>query len=208
MSTLHVGSLPDLRVKLDGRPLEAAARRALVSATVRQCANRPTVCELVFAAGGSAPLTLPAEPGTAVQLHTGSAVDPLFTGAIAAIDRRFGPLGLVEVGVSACDALQNLRARQPLRVFADLDCAGLARRLVEHLDLSVDVAEAGPRVPRRVQFRQTDHDLLEEECARAGLRFFLDGRTLRLSTADGDGTRITRRIGRDVLALELARDAS
>lgn len=201
---------PVLALALDGAPLAAVARRALRTVTVRQRRNRPSVAELVFESVDGAP-PLAVDPGQRARLtlHAADAVAPTFVGEVVAVDEVYGVHGLAEVRVTALDRLHRLRSRQPLRVHVDLDCAGLAERLVADLGLAVHTLDRGPVTLRRVQSRQTDLELLEEACDAASVGFFLEGDRLHLFGASGDfGTVVERHVARDVLACTLTRDHS
>jgi phage baseplate assembly protein gpV len=201
---------PVLSLALDGTPLATAARRALRTVTVRQRRNRPSVAELVFdCVDGAPPLVVDPAARATLTLHAGDAVAPTFVGEVVAVDEVYGGYGLAEVRVTALDRLHRLRLRQPLRVHVELDCASLAERLVADLGIAVHALDRGPVIPRRVQSRSTDLDLLEEACDAAGLGFFLEDDRLHLFGASGDfGVVTERRVAHDVLACTLTRDSS
>ncbi|MBK8978602.1 MAG: hypothetical protein IPM29_22120 [Planctomycetes bacterium] len=202
-------SPPPLRVQLAGTPLDDALAQRLRAAVVRQRLDRPALAELAFGCErGDGTFAPDPGAGATLSIHVGDDIAPLFAGAVAVVDERHGPSGLDELRVTALDALQRLRSRQPVRVHEGLDCAALARELVGELGVTVEYAPPSPVTPRRVQYRQTDLELLQEACADAGLAFCLAGDALQLVPPEGRGTPVVRRIGRDVLTCSFVRDAS
>ncbi|HEX9981625.1 MAG TPA: phage baseplate assembly protein V [Thermoanaerobaculia bacterium] len=174
-----LGALPQVRLTVDGAPLDAAASAALATVRVQQRLCLPALCELTFS--GQTVLTgiaaTPLSVGSTLELRVEDD-ELLFAGDITAVEYS----SRVDTGrvirVRAYDALHRLRRAQPVKAHTNITAAALARELVA--PLNVDAAEEGRTIERWVQHRQNDLDFLTEVCARSGLYFVVDGDTLRL----------------------------
>jgi phage protein D/phage baseplate assembly protein gpV len=195
-----VALLPALAVRIGGDRLDAVALRALRSVDVRQRVSAPAQCELAFvdpppalrrllAGGEPSPLSVVRE----------QAPEPLFEGAVTAVEltaRRGRP---AELWVRGYDDLHALRERQEVRSFEDVSVADLARRLAPGLKVREEDLEALPTWPRLVQHADTDLELLRREAARHGVYFALRGRRLHLFTLAGFGAPVRLRLGAELL---------
>ena len=197
-------SVPSLRIRVDGAPLVEVALRAVRAVRVRQRSSRPALCELLL--HGLAPSAIDAarlRPGAALRLEVGSTTAALFDGEIVTAQEHFAGGGAGELRLRAYDWLHRLRKRQPLRVHGAADAIELARALLAADDLAVDAHAPGGGARVHVQFRQSDHDLLEVACAEAGLHFALSERRVTMFAGEGSGSAVTLRLGAEVHELVL-----
>jgi phage protein D/phage baseplate assembly protein gpV len=183
-----------VEVRVDGQPLLDPDRVRSVRVASRLA--QPSQCELVLAPGHGQPgWPAPWRFGTRLAVRVTGEPDELFTGEVTAIELAHGPDGSAEVRVRAYDLLHRLRKRQRPRVFEDVTVADVVAQLTADLDLTLLAPDAGPRLDRLVQHRQSDFELLLELTGRAGLYPVLRGRELRLVTLAGHGEPVTLRLG-------------
>jgi len=185
-----------VHVTLGDGALDPVAARRLTSVLVRQRLSAPSVAELTFAeppddfVGGL-------RFGMAVKLATG-ADDVLFDGETTAIEHeRDGAEGRV-VRVRAYDRLHRLRKKQRARVGESMPVSKFLADTVGEIGLDCDAAETGPVRGLIVQYEQSDLDILVALAADAGLYFYLDGGTLRLTSLAGEGDAIDLKVGREL----------
>ena len=183
MSLLEV--LPELRIEVDGAPLEDACARALAGVTLLQRLSLPALCELTFLEpAGELREAAKLLPGSTLRVTIG-ALNPLFSGELSGVQHRYGPAREREVRVRAYDLLHRLRKRQPVRTHLQRTLRELAQDLVSDLGLKVRLDDAGPLWPRVMQWHQSDLELLRECAERNGQYFAVRGDELRFSTLEG-----------------------
>ena len=195
-------------IEIDGIPLEPNERVSVATVLVSQRLSRPSVCEFV--------LRERELPAVAERLSVGQSAtirprdgepSPVFVGEVTALQRCYGPAGIVELRVRCYDLLHRLRKRQPVRVHDAVDCRALAAELLADDGIAVVATAADTPWRRRVQYRQTDFDLLAEACRDAGLGFFLDGEVLRIHPLSGNGRVANVALGRDLLQARVETNA-
>lgn len=176
--------------------LAAIPAQRVASILVRQRLSAPSLAEITFA-----------EPpddfvdglrfGTAVKL-VAVGDKALFDGEITAIQHeRDGAQGRI-VRVRAYDKLHRLRKKQRARVAEGSSISKFLADTVGEIGIDCDAVETGPTRGLIVQHEQSDFDLLAALTADAGLFFFLDRGTLRLTSLAGQGDAIELKVGRDL----------
>jgi len=194
MSTVAI--LPQFSLELDGAPFPQAELGALEEIRVQQTLSQPSQCELTFRTGRD-PLTnvQSLTPGSGLRLSVGATSDLLFQGDVTAIEYEYDANAAEVIHVRAYDALHHLRKRQPVKVHVQVTPFDLAKDLVSDLSLTVEADDPGPVIPRIIQHRQSDFELLVEESRRVGLYPAVDGDVLRLVTLEGTGDPIELKLG-------------
>ncbi len=193
-----------VRVLVNGGALSDENARVL-SARVAYRLNQPAQCECAIALPpGPSAIAARCDLGADLRVELDGADGPLFTGEITAVEYDSGADGISTLRVRGYDLLHRLRKRQELRVFEQIDAAELARQLAGPLGLSVSAEEDGPTLERLVQHRQSDLELLQEVCARAGLYLCLDGDRLRLVSLAGYGSPVALTLGVDLWRVRAA----
>ena len=174
-----VGVLPQVRLLMDGQPIDAKTASALAHVRVQQRFSLPSLCELTFSLRAEKIDGLP-RVGAKIELRVEEDA-LLFAGDVTALEyssrRNTGRV----LRVRAYDALHRLRKSQPVKAHAQFTAADLARELAGPLDLDVDAADEGRTIARWIQHRQNDLEFLAEVCARSGLYFFVEDGTLHLT---------------------------
>lgn len=190
----HIGSLPVVLVALDGAELPAAQTSSLVGVRVQQRCNVPAVCELTFAEGNGA---LPdAGLGSALRVGVRGLPDPLFAGEVTAIHHGYAADGNHELRLRAYDNLHRLRKKRQMVAHTDVTPAGIASVLTAGTGLDVRASADGPPTKRLFQRGESDLDVLNRVCARAGLWFSVRDATLYLFDAAGlSGADVALRLG-------------
>jgi phage baseplate assembly protein gpV/phage protein D len=186
-----------VEVSVDGESLPAALR--ILSVRVANRFGAPTQCEVALhdvAGPGAWPQTVAL--GARLSVRVVGEDGALFAGEVTCVQLVRGPDGTTVSRVRAYDALHRLRKRQTLRVFESVTAGQVAAALVADLDVTVADPDDGPRLPRVVQHRQRDFDLLVEVAARTGRLVTLDGTILRLSTLEGYGDPIKLHYGQSL----------
>lgn len=195
-----VAILPSFDIALDNEGMAQEALAALEEIHVHQCLSQPTMCELTF--------QIARDPVTALEtLTTGShlrlTVAPgsslLFDGEVTAIEYAYQPASAKTVHIRAYDSLHRLRKRQPVKVHVQITPLDLARELVSDLGLSVAADDPGPVIPRIIQHRQSDFEMLVDVTSRVGLYLTLRDDTLNLVTLAGTGDPIALELGSSLM---------
>lgn len=194
-----------LTVEVDGRALADEVTQRLVSVRVAAKLNQPTQCELALATspGPGAEARL-CPLGAALLLRLSGVDDPLFRGEVTCFEIEYAGDGTAVLRVRAYDLLHRLRKHQEQRVFEAVTVAELARQLADPVGLTVSAEAGGPTLPRLLQHRHSDLDLLVETAGRAGLYAMVDGDELRLVTLDGYGAPTALKLGESVFGLRVS----
>jgi len=199
-----VAVLPSFNLELDGEILPQNELSTLEEIRVQQMLSQPSQCELTF--------RMPREPlttlqslttGSSLSLTVGNASTSLFDGEVTAIEYDYEPNAAELIHVRAYDALHRLRKRQPVKVHVQVTPLDLARDLVSDLSISVEADDPGPVIPRIIQHRQSDFELLVEESRRVGLYLTLRGDVLQLVTLDGMGDPISLELGSTIFEVRV-----
>lgn len=203
-----IASVPQVRLELDGRPVEAGLASALDRLEVTQALSMPAQCELTFAnlpAGLAGPGT--PELGASLTVAIAGRQPALFDGDVTAIERVWHADRGRLLRVRAYDRLHRLRLRQTVRALVDLTPRDLAVLLAGEVGLTVIADEDGPRWARLVQDRQSDLRLLLETTERSGLHVLVRGADLHLVSLAGTGELVSLRLGETLLEASLELDA-
>ena len=198
--TMAVLSLPRVVIEGDGGPLGPLEAGALAEVVVRQVLSAPAQCELTF-------LDPPPDanvagaflPGGSLRLRLPDRDQVLFAGEVTAVERVYEPDRGRAIRIRAYDRLHRLRERGAPRVHLEVTPARLAADLASAVGLSVDAIADGPALPRLVQHRQSDLELLLEVCERSGLFLSVDGDTLHLLSLEGTGETVQLAVGTTLL---------
>lgn len=196
MTTIEV--TPALRVAVSGEPVDRQLEGAVTALRVTAVLSQPTQCELSLSLVERPAVDTAFTVGSALRVEVGGERGPVFEGEITALEHLWGPDGLHTLRVRGYDRLHRLRKRQSVRVHEHVSVQELARTLAEDLGVRVTGAE-GARWDRIVQHRQSDLELLQETCARAGLHFQLTGDELALFDLGG----VERSVFDDEIELKL-----
>lgn len=188
--------IPQVRVALDGAPLDPQVAETLTEVRVQQKLSLPDQCEITFVDVPAAfDLRATSAPGCALRVAVDGFTEPLFVGEITAIEYSYEASGERALRLRGYDRLHRLRKRQPMRAHVQVTAADLARELVSDLGLSVEAATPDPLYPYTIQHSQSDLQLLTDVAARAGLYTTLRGDTVHLITLEGIGEPIPLAIG-------------
>lgn len=194
MSTVAI--LPQFTLEVEGQALPQDAAGTLEEIQVQQKLSQPSRCELTFRADRD---RLGKLASIAAGSHLRIAVTPvselLFDGEVTSVEYEYEPNAAEVIHVRAYDALHHLRKRQPVKVHVQVTPLDLARELVSDLGLTVEADDPGPVIPRIIQHRQSDFEMLVEESRRVGLYLTLQDETLRLVTLEGSGDAIPLELG-------------
>ncbi|WP_200249866.1 phage baseplate assembly protein V [Thiococcus pfennigii] len=199
--------IPRLRLLVDDQPLPHGAAATLAEVRIQQRSSLPTLCELIFhdppasLADGSQLV-----PGAWLRIAVEQRPQPvLFAGEITAVQYGYGPSQTRALTVRAYDQLHRLRKRQPVRTYSNATPLELARELTADLDLAVEAEteDDGPRTPLRVQWRQSNLELLSEATAAAGLYFVVYDQVLHLFSLQGFGEPIGLTYGEGLIEAEV-----
>ncbi|MFY1638013.1 phage baseplate assembly protein V [Solwaraspora sp. WMMB335] len=191
-------AIPRVLVTVDGRPWGVA--RVLAMRVISRLAE-PARCELTGyepRGGWPAGVALGAE----LRVYLGDESDPVFDGDVTGIELVRDADAAV-IRMSGADPLHRLARRRSVRALTDLTVAGLAESLIEGVPATVDAAEPGPRVDRRVQLGD-DLSFLVASASAAGLYPVLRRRRLRLITINGHGPAIGLRAGESLYQARVA----
>jgi phage protein D/phage baseplate assembly protein gpV len=195
-----VATLPQFDLELDGTPLPDDAVSALEAIHVRQCLSQPTQCELSFRVVREPILSLQTlTPGSRLRLTVAPGSSLLFDGEVTAVEYSYQPGSEEVVHIRAYDVLHRLRKRQPVKVHVQVSPLDLARELASDLSLTVVADDAGPIIPRIIQHRQSDFEMLMDVAGRVGLYPTLRNGTLHLITLQGKGDPIPLELGSSIL---------
>ncbi|GIH02127.1 type IV secretion protein Rhs [Rhizocola hellebori] len=176
--------IPNVEVRLNARPLEARVLALRVAARISQ----PTQAEVTLAGPADGwPIGVP--------LRISIDDEMLFDGEVTAMELMRGPGSESAWVLRGYDLLHRLRKRQQPRVFENITVADLARALVADCGLEVECDNAGSPIPRLVQHRQTDWELLSQTAARHGVYLILDGDKLCLTKLRPRGEAIELKLG-------------
>jgi phage protein D/phage baseplate assembly protein gpV len=180
-------ALPRFEIEVDGKPLGRVAADCLARIEVRSALSIPSQCELTFMDPPDASPSAALAPGTRIVLRALASTATLFTGEVTAVEHVYDPSLGRELRVRAYDLLHRLKKQQTARGFMDVTLEDLASQLGSSVGLTVEASESGPTLPRLLQHRQTDFELLVEACRRSGLFLAVEGEALRLITLAGTG---------------------
>ncbi|WP_162907736.1 phage baseplate assembly protein V [Allorhizocola rhizosphaerae] len=159
--------MPTIDVTLNGRRIPAR----ILALRVSEKLSQPTQAQVTISGapeGNDWPL------GASMTVTVAEA--ELFTGEVTAVETIHNPGSERAWILRAYDRLHGLRKRQQPRVFEDVTLADLAKQLTGE---DVECAPTG-RIPRLVQHRQTDWDLLTQTAARCGRYIVLTGPSPRV----------------------------
>lgn len=198
--TMAVLSLPRVVIEGDGGPLGSLEAGCLAEVVVRQVLSAPTQCELTFFdPPADADVAGAFLPGGSLRLRLPNQTQVLFTGEVTAVERVYEPDHGRAIRIRAYDRLHRLRKRGAPRVHLEVSPSRLASDLAGAVGLSVDAIADGATLPRLVQGRQSDFELLLEVCERNGLFLSVDGDTLRLLSLEGTGETVELAMGSTLL---------
>lgn len=188
--------IPQVRVVLDGVPLDPQAAETLAEVRVQQKLSLPDQCEITFVDVPAAfDVRAMSAPGCGLRVAVDGFTEPLFVGEITVVEYSYEASGGRTLRLRAYDRLHRLRKRQPMRAHVQVTAADLARELVGDLGLSVEAAVPGPLYPYTIQHSQSDLQLLTDVAARAGLYTTLHEDTVHLITLEGIGEPIPLVLG-------------
>jgi phage protein D/phage baseplate assembly protein gpV len=180
-------ALPRVDIEVDGSPLGRVAADCLARIEVRSGLSVPSQCELTFVDPPDASPAAELAPGAAVLVRALPSTATLFSGEVTAVEHVYDPSRGRELRVRAYDLLHRLKKQQTARGFTDVTAEDLASELGSSVGLTVEASESGPTMPRLLQHRQSDFELLVEACRRSGLFLAVEGETIRLLTLAGFG---------------------
>jgi len=195
-----VATLPEVTLDLDGQSLAQNVLDALTEVRVQQALSAPSLCELTFELGRDpSPGLMSISTGSHLRLTVAPGASLLFDGEVTAIEYAYEPACQRVIRVRSYDVLHRLRKRQPVRVHVQITPADLSRELVGDLSLSVQADEPGPKIPRIIQHRQSDLEMLVDVTRRVGLYLTLRDDVLHLITLGGIGDPLPLELGDSLL---------
>ena len=176
--------IPEVTVRLNGRPVDARVLALRVAARI----SAPAQAEVTLAGQAN---------GWPIGSRMDLAIDdePLFDGEVTAVEVLRGPGSESAWVLRGYDLLHRLRKRQQPRVFENVTVADLARALVAGDGITVECDDPGSPIPRLVQHSQSDWELLSHHASRRGLYLVLDGETLYLSRLRPRGEPVELKLG-------------
>jgi phage baseplate assembly protein V len=180
-------ALPRVEIEVDGNPIGRVAAECLARIEVRGALSVPSQCELTFLDPPDASPAVELAPGAGIVIRALGSTATLFTGEVTAVEHVYDPSLGRELRVRAYDLLHRLKKQQTARGFTDVTAEDLASELGSSVGLTVEASESGPTLPRVLQHRQSDFELLVDACRRSGLFLTVEGKTLRLLTLAGTG---------------------
>jgi phage baseplate assembly protein V len=199
-----VAILPQFSLEVEGQPLPQDVAGTLENIQVRQRLSQPSQCELTFRAERDLLAKLAAiATGAHLRITVTPTSELLFDGEVTSIEYEYEPNAAEVVHVRAYDALHHLRKRQPVKVHVQVTPLDLARDLVSDLSLTVEADDPGPVIPRIIQHRQSDFEMLVEESRRVGLYLTLRDDVLHMVTLEGSGDAIPLELGNSLLEARL-----
>jgi uncharacterized protein involved in type VI secretion and phage assembly len=185
-----------VRIMFGDAVLDPVPAQHVTSILVRQRLSAPSLAEITFAEPPD-DFVQSLRFGASVKLVVGADAT-LFEGETTAIEHeRDGAEGRV-VRVRAYDRLHRLRKKQRARVAEMAPISKFLADTVGEIGLDCDAVETGPTRGLVVQSEQSDLDLLTTLAAEAGLFFYLDRGTLRLTSLAGHGDAIDLKVGREL----------
>ncbi|WP_158752202.1 phage baseplate assembly protein V [Acidobacterium sp. S8] len=195
-----VATLPQFTLELNGSSLPQGSVEALTEVRVQQALSQPALCELTFQIGRDPlPGILSISTGARLRLTVAPGASLLFDGEVTAIEYTYEPAYQRVIRIRGYDVLHRLRKRQPVRVHVQITPADLSRDLVADLSLTVTASETGPMIPRIIQYKQSDFEMLAEVTRRLGLYFTLRDDVLHLITLEGIDDPIPLKLGTSLL---------
>jgi len=195
-----VAALPQFTLELDGSSLPHESIEALTEVRVQQALSQPSICELTFQIGRNPlPGILNISTGTHLRLTVAPSTALLFDGEVTAIEYAYEPAYQRVIRIRGYDILHRLRKRQPVRVHVQITPADLSRELVSDLSLTVSADDPGPVIPRIIQHRQSDFEMLVEVTRRMGLYLTLRSNVLHLITLEGLNDSVALELGSTLL---------
>ncbi|WP_208348326.1 phage baseplate assembly protein V [Pseudaestuariivita rosea] len=175
--------LPALTVFLDGDRLEPRVARQITSIRIRRALSCAAQAEIRITSHDFQVPPL----GAGLRIERQDRDEPLFAGAVSAIERARRQDGVVTVTVRGFDALQSLRRSGQAASLQDITPGDIARSMADKLGLGFETQESGPTLPHMIRTDRTDFDFLCSETRRFGLWFHLRAGTLHLHGVDGFG---------------------
>ena len=206
MSTVAsaVAILPQFALEVNGEPLPQELAGNLEDIQVQRRLSQPTHCELTFRADRDRLSDLGTiAVGARLHVAVTSTSQTLFDGEVTSIDYEYEANAAEVVHVRAYDALHRLRKRQPVKVHVQVTPLDLARDLISDLGLTVEADDPGPVIPRIIQHRQSDFEMLVEESRRVGLYLALHEDILQLITLEGRGDPIPLELGKSLFEVRV-----
>jgi phage baseplate assembly protein V len=183
-------------LEVNGEALPQEMASTLEDIQVQRRLSQPSRCELTFRADRDRMSDLGSiAVGVRIRITVTPTSQLLFDGEVTSIEYEYEPNAAEVVRVRAYDALHRLRKRQPVKVHVQVTPQDLAQDLVSDLGLTVEADEPGPVIPRIIQHRQSDFEMLVEESRRVGLYLTLRENVLQLVTLEGSGDAISLELG-------------
>lgn len=201
-----IAAIPKIDINVDGKRLEPFVRDALVSLRVQQKLSVPTQAELVFNLPVSAMNSgLTIASGNDFEISVGS--DKLFTGQVTGIEYEYGSSGEKTVRIRGYDRLHQLRKIQSVTSYADKSLEHLARELATRVGLQFSSSTYGAKWPYRIQFQQSEFELLADAAEFCGQYFFVRDNKLQLITLEGTGESVSLILGKDLFEARIELNA-
>lgn len=196
-------SPPAMHVQLDGQPLDEQVLDTMESLIVRQGASVPVQAELVFCNPPQSFLDAALGiNGQSLQVRIEGQEQALFLGLVTAVELKYTSYQSRYLYVRGHDRLYLLDRSRPVRAHFQMSLADLAGELAGALDIDVNVPEPGPVIPTRVQYSQSDLQLLRQEAEKAGLFFLLTGNQLAFFDLTGTDAQLQLALDRNLISAE------
>lgn len=182
---------PAVAVTLNGRPLEGIEQTSLISVTVTDELNLPTMVEMRFSSNNyteSSWLGINLKrfkPGDAVKVAMGmNDTEPLTEAEVAGIEPVYGNFSTV--CIRSYDRLYRLGFGSKLRVFSKKSDSQIAAQMARDAGLTAKVEETGIQLPSMIQNNISDLEFLAKRVRLLDYEMSVAGKTFHFeSTREG-----------------------
>lgn len=162
---------PAYRLRIGGAELTPAAGSALAGLQL-SLGKRSGAGEARITLGGSHGVQVALGDDVEVELGWADETELVFTGRVAAIEPRFG-FGAPRLVVTAfCPLMQLMKAPQRPRLFENQTPGDIVKAHAGDAGVALGKVEAGPRLARALQHRESAHAHCRALAQRCGFDFY------------------------------------
>ncbi len=192
--------VPHVTIKIDDLELSSEIVQTIQAIRVNQILSAPSQCEILLPEAHEIfSIEALSNVGSLIYIKIENHNPALFYGQITAIDYVYDTSQRPLISIRAYDLLHQLRKRQPVRSHVQINLHQLAQEFTQDLGIEVQGGDTTPVVPRLIQYKQSDLQLLHEFGESYGQYFFLNMHRLLITSLEGVESNESLTLGKNLL---------
>jgi phage protein D len=188
--------IPDLQLRINGRPLPLDARADLISASVLEDVNAAGMFTFTLLCWDGIEMRVKwidddfFKEGNSVEVAMGyrDNVETLFKGEITCLEPAFPNTQPPTLTVRGYDRRHRLMGRRKTRTFLNMKDSDIANQIAADWSLTPEVEDTRVTLDYVLQHNQTDFEFLQERAQRIGYEMVVAQTTLRFCPRQNEGS--------------------